>query len=171
VTVREALRLVERAGVMLEAARGPVPSLAEAIAGGPIRGSWWSHPRGREIFALTRAVRESPDILVARLVGRHLTYVHRRLWPALVRIAPRLARTRLARVREVHTASGAHRIELQAFPGWVPEEVKRQAASLTEEAALGALGGRPTLGLSEPASRREKSSASRRASRKPRDRK
>jgi hypothetical protein len=51
-------------GVVLESAAGPAPSLAAAIAGGPIHGSWWAHVRGREIFALTRAVRDSSDVLV-----------------------------------------------------------------------------------------------------------
>jgi len=49
-TDKQALAFVKRHGIVLQAARGPVPSLAEAIAGGPIRGSWWGHPKGREIF-------------------------------------------------------------------------------------------------------------------------
>jgi len=40
VSPREAVEFVKRHGVVLQAARGPAPSLAEAIAGGPIRGSW-----------------------------------------------------------------------------------------------------------------------------------
>ena len=64
----EALRFVERHGLVLESARhARVPSLAEAIAGKPIRGSWWSHPKGKAIFAATRAVREAPDVLVCRV--------------------------------------------------------------------------------------------------------
>ena len=35
---------VERHGVVLASARGPVPNVAEAVAGEPIRGSWWGHP-------------------------------------------------------------------------------------------------------------------------------
>lgn len=139
-TPRQALRLVAKHGVMLEAARGPVPNLAHAVAGGRIRGSWWSHPRGREIFAVTRAVRNSPDILVARLVDGHITFVHRRLWPAVVRLSPRLSHARIARLREVHTASGAHRVQLQTFPAWVPAGVRRQAASLSEDRAVDLLG-------------------------------
>jgi len=50
VSPAEALAFVERHGVVLQAARGPVPSLAEAVAGGRIRGSWWGHPKGHEIF-------------------------------------------------------------------------------------------------------------------------
>ncbi len=84
-TIAEALEFVHRHGVALESASGPVPSLAEAIAGGPIRGNWWRHAKSHEIFVLTRAVRDSPDVLVCRLVGQKISYVHRRLWlPAWV---------------------------------------------------------------------------------------
>lgn len=38
---------------------------------------------GREIFGLTRVVRRSPEIVTCRLVDEKITYVHRRLWPAL----------------------------------------------------------------------------------------
>ena len=41
-TVREALAFVERHGAVLLSARGAAPSLAEWIAGEPIRGSWWA---------------------------------------------------------------------------------------------------------------------------------
>jgi hypothetical protein len=121
---------------MLEAARGPVPNLADLVAGWSRRGSWWAHPRGREIFSVTRSVRDASEILVTRLVDGHITYVHRRLWPALVRLAPNLGHARLARLREVHTKSGAHRIVSEPFPGWVTSEVRREAAALTEVSAI-----------------------------------
>jgi hypothetical protein len=79
VTPAEALAFVCAHGLALECGTGPVPSLAAVIAGEPIRGSWWAHARGREIFAVTRAIRDSPDVLVCRLVGGKITYVHRRL--------------------------------------------------------------------------------------------
>jgi hypothetical protein len=139
-TSQRALNLVKKEGVMLEAAQGPVPNLADLVAGGSRRGSWWTHPRGREIFSVTRSVRDARDVLVTRLLDGHITYVHRRLWPALVRLAPNLSRARLARLREVHTKSGAHRIEAQAFPGWVTSDVRRQAAALTEDAAVRKIG-------------------------------
>ena len=140
-TPREALAFVRRHGVVLEAAAGPVPSFAEVVAGAPFRGSWWAHPRGREIFALTRHVRDSDDVLVCRLVDGKITYVHRRLVAALVRAAGRFPRKRLARVREVHTASGRHVNEEVAFPRWVSDEVAAEAALLTEEDAMARLGG------------------------------
>ncbi|HEU5163292.1 MAG TPA: hypothetical protein VFV54_09130 [Thermoanaerobaculia bacterium] len=139
-TPRQALALVKKHGILLEAARGPVPSLAELIAGGPIKGSWWSHPRGKEIFAATRAARDDEDVLVCRLVDGKITFVHRRLWPDLVRAARRFPADRLARVREVHTSSGGHALEEVPFPEWVPEDVRAAARELSDEDALARLG-------------------------------
>src|SRR5882762_7212566 len=64
---QEALTFVKKHGVVLMAARGPVPSLAEAIAGEPIRGSWWSHPMSRHMYQVFDAVRDSEQVLVCRL--------------------------------------------------------------------------------------------------------
>jgi hypothetical protein len=41
--------LVEH-GMLLESARGPLPNVAEMVAGEPIRGSWWGHPASHAIF-------------------------------------------------------------------------------------------------------------------------
>jgi hypothetical protein len=128
---KDAIAFVERHGVVLQAARGPVPSLAEAIAGGPIRGSWWGHPKGKEIFHATEAVGESPDVLVCKLIDGKVTYVHRRLWPALVKLAGRFRKEQLAKVCDEHTASGAHRARRTPFPAWVPAAVRKQAAALS----------------------------------------
>jgi hypothetical protein len=129
-TRRSALSFVKRNGIVLESARGPVPNLAEAVVGRRIRGSWWSHAKGKEIFWLTRAVRDSADVLVCRLVGGKITYVHRRLWPALVRLARNFPRRDLAAVHEVHTAGGRHEDRLVPFPRWVPPAAKRAARRL-----------------------------------------
>ena len=139
-TPSQALAFVRRHGVVLESGRGPVVSLADAVAGGPILGSWWGHPKGREIFALTRVVRDSKDICVCRVVGGKITYVHRRLWPALARVAPRAPRRKVAKIREVHTIAGRHEVQEVAFPKWVPAGVKREARRLTEIEAASALG-------------------------------
>lgn len=139
-TTAEALAFVRTHGVALESASGPVPSLAEAIVGGPIHGSWWGHARSHEIFALTRAVRDCPDVLVCRLVGGKITYVHRRLWPALVCVAERFPRKYLAKVHEKHTASGKHVSDEVAYPAWVSGELADQARELDEQSALYDLG-------------------------------
>ena len=137
---RDAVAFVREHGVVLLSARGPAPSLAEAVAGAPIRGSWWSHARGQAIFRATQAVSDSPDVLICRLVGGKLTAVHRRLWPALVALAPRLDASRLARVTEEHLPSGKHRVLEEPFPRWVPSPVRKAAAALDPEDAATSLG-------------------------------
>jgi hypothetical protein len=134
-TPKEALGFVRANGITLESGHGPVPSLAQAIAGEAIRGSWWAHPKGPVIFVCSRAIRKSKDVLVCRLVGGKVTYVHKRLWPALVRLARPLGARRLDAIREVHTTGGRHEVEVVAFPKWVPGEVRRAADNLTKEQA------------------------------------
>lgn len=126
-TPLQAIRFIEKHGIVLESAHGPVPNLAEAITGKKIRGHWWAHPKAKEIFRLTRAVRDSDDILVCRLVNGRVTYVHRRLWPALVRLAKQIGAKDLGRIREVHTSQGKHELQIVAFPRWVPADVKQVA--------------------------------------------
>ncbi len=140
-TVEEALAFVEEQGVVLESARGSVPSLAQLVAGEPVGGSWWGHPKSHQIFGVLRAVRGSSEVLVCRLVDGKVTFVHRRLWPVLVRLAPSLRAERLAKIREVHTAKGAHQVEETPFPSWVPPEVEREAEQMTEDEARQKLGG------------------------------
>jgi hypothetical protein len=131
VSPKEGLAFVKRHGIVLQAARGPVPSLAEAIVGGPIRGSWWGHPKGRQIFGVTEFVSDSPEVLVCKLVGGKVTYVHRSLWPALIKLASRFRKEQLAKVWSEHTPSGAHQTRTLPFPQWVPAEVQQQADRLS----------------------------------------
>jgi hypothetical protein len=139
-TARQALAFIRRHGVVLESGRGPVPSLADQIAGAPIRGSWWGHPENRLIFRITRAVRDSKQVLVCRALGGKITFVHRRLWPALVRLARCFPRSALARIAEEHTASGRHVVRREPYPEWVPAGVLKSAAQLGETEARRMLG-------------------------------
>jgi len=134
-TPAQGLAFVKRHGVVLQAARGAVPSLAEAIVGGPIRGSWWAHAAGHDIFRVAEAVSDSDDVLVCKLIDGKVTYVHRRLWPALVKLAARLDKQRLAKIWNEHTPTGAHKARAIAFPKWVPDDAKRAAAALSVAAA------------------------------------
>jgi hypothetical protein len=135
-TTSEALAFVKANGVVLESARGPALNLAERVAGDPISGSWWGHRKAAQIFHCSRAVRDSKEVLVCRLVAGKITYVHRRLWPALVRLKKQFATGRLNAIREMHTAEGKHKTTTITFPNWVPEEAMTEAARLTfEEAA------------------------------------
>jgi hypothetical protein len=147
VTPKEALAFVEHHGVVLQAARGPVPSLAEAIAGGRIRGSWWGHPKGKEIFRTAGMISDSPEVLVCKLVDGKVTYVHRRLWAALVKLAGRFRKEQLARVWEEHTAGGAHRSRRVRFPDWVPLESMREAKAMSVSEAEAVLAPWLALGV------------------------
>ena len=139
-TTGGALAYVRKHGVVLVSAQGPVPKLVEAIAGEPIKGSWWGHPKGREIFNTLEAVTDSPDILVCRLVSNKLTLAHKRVWPAMVRVAKHFPPRQLAQVRQEHTSSGKHVNRETPFPKWVPAEISKKARTLTEKEAIRILG-------------------------------
>ncbi|MGH7950281.1 MAG: hypothetical protein ACREQF_13730 [Candidatus Binataceae bacterium] len=139
-TTAQALAVIEKHGVVLQSARGALPNLAEAIAGEPIRGSWWGHPRGNAIYMILDQLTESPDVLAFKLVDGKVTLAHRRVWPALVRLAHELGRERLAAVGEEHLPSGAHRSIRIPFPKWVPDDVSRAAASMSQDDARAMLG-------------------------------
>jgi hypothetical protein len=94
------------------------PSLSGLIAGEGIRGSWWSHPAGKRIYAAGEELGHHPDVMACKLVDGKITFVHRRLWPALSTIGrakaewqtsglTEAAQTLLARVR----ADGLLRLE------------------------------------------------------------
>jgi hypothetical protein len=72
-------------------------------------------------------------------VDGKITYIHRRLWPALVRLARRFSKERLAAVKEVHTPSGKHKLLITPFPKWVPRGILRVAQKITEKEAASQL--------------------------------
>ena len=137
---RDPIQFVEQHGIVLASAKGPVPNLAEAIAGEPIRGSWWGHKKGTAIFHALSAVDECPDVLCCRLVQGKITFVHRRLWPALVRLANEFGAAALDAIKQEHTATGAHRNVITAYPKWVSSETRDAARRLSEGEARAQLG-------------------------------
>src|SRR5438445_5926888 len=90
-----------------------------------------SLPWARRFFRAAQGVCESPEVLVCKLIDDKITYVHRRLWPALVKLAPRFRKAQLAKVWDEHTKSGAHASRRIAFPEWVPSEVLREGEALS----------------------------------------
>lgn len=124
------LQFIKLHGVVLASGKGPAPNLAEYIAGAPIRGSWWGHPEGHAIYAAGQMLAGRDDVVVLRLVKGKLTYVHKRLWPALAAVAPTLPAERLASVRSVHTPAGHHERQETPWPVWVPDDVLAQGAQL-----------------------------------------
>jgi hypothetical protein len=139
-TLGQALSYVEEQGVVLVSAKGPVPRMTEFLAQEPIKGSWWNHPKSREIYAVLQALEESSDILVCRLVEGKVSFVHRRLWAALARVADRFPPQNLAQIHQEHTATGRHVNRLVPFPHWVDADALAKAQTLDEQGAIAALG-------------------------------
>ncbi len=131
------VRLVEKHGLMLASARGPIPNVAEAVAGAPIIGGWWAHPKGKAIFAALSEIDDSDDIRCFKLIDGKITFVHRRMWPGLVRLGRdgAIAVERLAAVQQEHLPTGEHRNFVTVFPDWVDDATARAADALTSTAA------------------------------------
>lgn len=136
-------KFVEQHGVVLASAKGPVPSVAEAIVGEPIVGSWWSHPKGQQIFDALSAIDDHEDIRCFKLVDHKITFVHRRLWPALAKLAQAgvLEADRVASIQQEHMPTGEHRNLTMPFPDWVPDAALARAEAMSIDDAKRALGG------------------------------
>jgi hypothetical protein len=72
-------------GLLLEQDK-KLPSVVGLITGEALRTSWWSHPKGRTIFAVLSDLADRPDVLFTKLLEGKSTLVHRRLWPALLAV-------------------------------------------------------------------------------------
>ncbi|MEO7734177.1 MAG: hypothetical protein ABIY55_24655 [Kofleriaceae bacterium] len=127
------VKLVEKHGVVLASARGAVPCVAEAVAGEPIIGSWWAHPKGKAIFSALSELDDSDDVRCFKLIGGKVTFVHRRMWPALACLATGgvLAAGQVASIQQEHMPTGEHRNLITPFPDWVPDDVTRAAAAIS----------------------------------------
>jgi hypothetical protein len=132
------VKFVQKHGVVLASARGPVPNIAEAVAGEPIVGSWWAHAKGRAIFAALSDLDDSEDVRCFKLVDGKVTLVHRRAWPALVRLARAgvLAADRVASVQQEHLPTGEHRNFTTPFPDWVDDATARAAEAVSVDDAV-----------------------------------
>jgi len=59
----------------------------QILTGAFPRGSWWSHPDANRIYDILQTVERHPDVLQAKLLAGKVTFIHRRLWPALLAVA------------------------------------------------------------------------------------
>lgn len=84
-TAAEALDLLRRERVLTLTPSPGLRSLVAEIAG-EVRGSWWGHPSGGLIFSIASALEDSPEVLGGKLVRGKVAFVHRDLWPQLVRV-------------------------------------------------------------------------------------
>ena len=63
-----------------------LPSVGGLLTGGPLKGSWWSHPLAQTIFQVNERLADHPDVLIAKLVSGKVTFVHKSLWPEVVAV-------------------------------------------------------------------------------------
>jgi hypothetical protein len=133
------LARIEAYGFLLES-DAQLPSVCSLIAGEPVRGSWWSHPKAQLIFEVNEALDDREDVLLTKLVSRKVTWVHRQLWSDLVVIGgarvqwqmkglSKSARTLLDLVNEqgiVRTDEGSLLKRLRSKPGDPTRELEKR---------------------------------------------
>jgi hypothetical protein len=77
---------IERTGLLL--LTDPVlPSVVGILAGAPVGGSWWAHPKAHDIVRFLHELEDDPDLIAVKLVSGKVTWVRRALWPALLAVA------------------------------------------------------------------------------------
>jgi hypothetical protein len=81
--VVEALR--ER-GLLLQAGH-EYASVADLVAGEPVAGSWWAHPRANLIYWVCQDLEAHPDVSEARLIAGKVTQIWRSSWADVAAVA------------------------------------------------------------------------------------
>src|SRR5258708_4120087 len=82
----ELLEALSRTGLLLKQDKQAF-NVVSLLTGETLRSSWWSHPRGRLIFAVLSELEDHPDVLFAKLLDGKVTLIHRTLWPAFLAVA------------------------------------------------------------------------------------
>ena len=79
-TAAAILTAVDRYGVLLVHDQ-VLPSVTALVAGGPVSGSWWSHPEANRIYNALGALDD--QVATVKLLNAKSTLVARRLWSHL----------------------------------------------------------------------------------------
>lgn len=79
------LQKLQRDGLLLKQDKN-LPNVVSLLTNEVLKISWWSHPKARMIFSVLEEISEHPDVLISKLIGGKVTFVHRRLWPALLAV-------------------------------------------------------------------------------------
>ncbi len=151
-------RELKRIGLLLLQDK-KLPSVVGIITGESLSTSWWSHSRSQEIFKCLEALEKVA--IATNLISGKVTFVHERLWPAVVSIGAarepwqkaglgrnpttKEQRERLiAYAEEIHTESGRHETRLQPWEEFARERgvvtIAAEAARQEIEAATLTLG-------------------------------
>jgi hypothetical protein len=123
---------LDRYGLLL-LSDNALPAHAQLVAGGPIAGSWWGHPDGKRIFNSAEALEAAPDVTTAKLINGKVTFIHARLWPALVGVAM---------ARDLWQTKG-----LSADAIAILDRVDRDGSFASDDASLGMDGKRRTAAI------------------------
>jgi hypothetical protein len=84
-TPEEALEVLRKERVLsLTDTRGMRSLVGEVL--GKVHGSWWGHPDGGKVYAIATELERSREVLGAKLVDGKVAFVHRALWPQLLRV-------------------------------------------------------------------------------------
>jgi hypothetical protein len=112
-----------------------LPSLTSLVVGAPVGGSWWGHPRGKEIYRLLNQLAEHPQVLLVKLVSTKVTFVHQRLWPAVVGVGQSRAAWQLDGLTQASTfllglVDESSRLDWEDIPPFLPPDNNRAAESV-----------------------------------------
>jgi len=115
-----------------------LPSLVTMIAGEPVKGSWWGHPKGNLIYNLSQELEDDTDILIVKLLNKKITYVHKRHWNALFSIVLEKSDWQIKGLKPDHKnlfrtiqKRGSVRADDASFKN-TPTEIGKQASKLEE---------------------------------------
>ncbi|MBI4941728.1 MAG: hypothetical protein HY830_13360 [Actinobacteria bacterium] len=126
----QVLDAVERAGVLLvhDAA---LPCVTALVTGGPVAGSWWSHPMANAIYNALGELED--DVATVRLLRAKQTLVARRLWPAVAAVGAARVPWQL---RRLPAAAADLLAEVDAVDAYVVPAAARSAADALERRLL-----------------------------------
>jgi hypothetical protein len=135
----EALALLRKEKVLTLVPHPRFRSLVAEIAGGPVKGSWWAHEKGGAIFAVASALDDHAEVLSAKLVEGRVAFVHRSLWPPLLRLVTDAGWKRTAArgldpaaKKLLDRARKAGELRLDSVPASTKEERKQLSAARAE---------------------------------------
>jgi hypothetical protein len=154
-SLNDALTLLEHQRLLPMTSVPPLKCLVDEIAGEHVKGSWWGHKAGKAIFNIASELEDHDDVLSAKLLVGKVTFVHRALWPSMLRVVTddawrkraaknKQAKLLLVHLRQEHSASGKHVTVVEEWEAWAkrmkvkPKGSFDDAMRILEEAAQGA---------------------------------
>jgi hypothetical protein len=118
---QQAMADLQNFGLLLQS-DPQLPNVAGIVAGEAIRGSWWGHPQSNLIYEVCFRIGDHPDILATKLISGKITYVERKLWPAVIGVG---------------TAGEAWQLlDLDEVAQWLLDKVTQEHSLTTEQLQL-----------------------------------